>query len=1475
MEEYSYKPQNIFSWFTNNKKIIINVYILGLLIIVFSILTIVNKSSYDKLKDTCRKTDTSNNVVNGLTWLQGIMFFSYYIFILMNSYYIFNKDFASYLRTVKRPLFYILITLGLIFVILAVVNYMKLKKVDQSIDDIKNKKSEQIQFEQSLQDQKNNLQKLLQDQTLQSNKITDLQNRINKLNTDLKQQNLQQNEIKNIIEQITKLEQDLKNEKDNLIQDKIKPLQDQISKLEQELKQRKETLESDKFKYLYDKCKDNNPSTNLKNTSLGLLSLSIIIFVIIIWFSIHNKFYEVDIEDEIKNVELDVKIPLLQNQEIERLDRVGVIDNTSCVSYTNSPEQCESKINEEKLLRCYYDDKNNTCVNLPTDLDEDKFKDTSRKLNYLLKYIPYQSRKQLKETLDKVFEGDKSSSIEYVRNLIQERLLKIKCKTLIRVYINVYQENLNNVIREDDIKKELDRINKDVNSKNISPKDKLLLIGKQSIGYLKLQLNLLNELKQINPNDISIFKYIREMKDLDYENKIKKIKDIVDIQKKNDLYNPLDISSFSPYDAPYGSVFKTGIIEPYSIDRSKVKNLPSYSLSSGLLPTKTDYTKTGVGIPELDDIISEIHKKLGTKPSIDLSIPTPITSLKPSYVEIKEEPIIVDEGIQNFNGHDVILYGSYNYKMVNGEVVSITYDKELSGMIDNKEGTVYIYKLNDRYKYFDVNGYELELKGENNYIKKFPERIKYKFIDLNEYYTMEKVGVSECEKTELGERVAKYMTEDIYIYMTILRKRIYTSSDNKYFVTKQPGPYETVRLKVGDSDENQSFRLSSKKIIGYKYNGEREPVYEYINTELYPTSRYPTLPKILLDYKQRVIKEEGGKFKLENESQEIDMVCYSKNMKQEDIKRIEQEQQSKREDSRLPFEFYTFNIEGKKKIGFLNIEDPNKIKDFNSNTKNIFCKGKVDGGYIYEYTVFTPNVDYIFDDINNLENKDKKEIDKIIDKKLKDEISNTIIYLMVGKNKTREYSEIEFAKLKMKDNFIQECSDINNFIPIINGIAKKSYNSYLNNIDKFRSYMDYINKLKEMKKEVPQFIKIKDKNKDDLEENLELINDGIPNFINNNLYFIYKNNNNKIYYYNPSSTNELDYKNLLTKIKLDGDYRDFIIYYDKNFNYDLISKWKFYDTRNNNQTKIIYKQIKKEVSEAKEYESKDIEDYARKAIEHFKNNYYNDIVKHTGTGTTIGGSQMKLQIRNRNEVLIPIPLYFLLCQDIDSEQDCEKYSKLNKISNDINDYYYYEYRNNDGDGDDIGYTNKNLQGRLTNLKNSITSYPGIDDYEKYELQVIIDEIRSIPYIKIPNENIVKQLNIMNEYYKKYNELSKQIIGNFSYNINNNNIPLNNIPVSAFIENYYKNVMENQKQKKQQNPNRINIKKPAIISEDIINKLKDKDDYKEEYDEIIQEYNDKTEDERMNFSFRNATQFMKKYTTIADKPGNQKSKSKKK
>jgi hypothetical protein len=607
MEEYSYKPQNIFSWFTNNKKIIINVYILGLLIIVFSILTIVNKSSYDKLKDSCRKTDTGNNVVNGLTWLQGIMFFSYYIFILMNSYYVFNKDFASYLRTIKRPLFYTLITLGLIFVILAVINFMKLKTVDKSINDIQNK---------------------------------------------------------------------------NL-------------------------SEKEKNQYLYDKCKDKNPSTNLKNTSLGLLSLSIIIFGIIIWFSIHNKFHEVDIEDEIKNVELDVKIPLLQNQEIERLDRVGVIDNTPCVAYTNTPEQCESKINEEKLLRCYYDDKNNTCVNLPTDLDEDKFKDTSRKLNYLLKYIPYQSRKQLKETLDKVFEGDKSSSIEYVRNLIQERLLKIKCKSLIRGYKNIYQENLNNVIREDDIKKQLEKINNDVKNKNISPKQKLLLIGKQSIGFLKLQLNLLNELKQINPNDMSIFKYIREMKDLDYENKIKKIKDIVDIQKKNDLYNPLDISSFSPFDAPYGSVFKTGITEPYSIDTSKVKNLPSYSLGSGLLLTKTDYTKTGVGIPELDDIISEIHKKLGTKPSIDLSIPTPITSLKPSYVEIKEEPIIVNEGIQNFNGHNDILYGSYNYKMTNGEIVSIIYDKEFSTMIDNTEGTVYRYKLDNRYIYFDVNGYEL------------------------------------------------------------------------------------------------------------------------------------------------------------------------------------------------------------------------------------------------------------------------------------------------------------------------------------------------------------------------------------------------------------------------------------------------------------------------------------------------------------------------------------------------------------------------------------------------------------------------------------------------------------------------------------------------------------------------------------------------------------------------------------------------
>jgi hypothetical protein len=35
---------------------------------------------------------------------------------------------------------------------------------------------------------------------------------------------------------------------------------------------------------------------------------------------------------------------------------------------------------------------------------------------------------------------------------------------------------------------------------------------------------------------------------------------------------------------------------------------------------------------------------------------------------------------------------------------------------------------------------------------------------------MEKVN--DCGKTELGERVAKYMTEDIYIYMTVLRNYI-------------------------------------------------------------------------------------------------------------------------------------------------------------------------------------------------------------------------------------------------------------------------------------------------------------------------------------------------------------------------------------------------------------------------------------------------------------------------------------------------------------------------------------------------------------------------------------------------------------------------------------------------------------------------------------------------------------------------------
>lgn len=1351
MEEYSYKPQNIFSWFTSNKKIIINVYILGLLIIVFSILTIINKSSYDKLKDNCRKTDTGNNVVSGLTWLQGIMFFSYYIFILMNSYYVFNKDIASYLRTIKRPLFYTLITLGLIFVILAVVNFMKLKTVDKSINDIQNK---------------------------------------------------------------------------NL-------------------------SEKEKSQYLYDKCKDKNPSTNLKNTSLGLLSLSIIIFGIIIWFSIHNKFYEVDIEDEIKNVELDVKIPLLQNQEIERLDRVGVIDNTPCVAYTNTPEQCESKINEEKLLRCYYDDKNNTCVNLPTDLDEDKFKDTSRKLNYLLKYIPYQSRKQLKETLDKVFEGDKSSSIEYVRNLIQERLLKIKCKTLIRGYKNVYQENLNNVIREDDIKKELDKINKDVNSKNISPKDKLLLIGKQSIGFLKLQLNLLNELKQINPNDISIFKYIREMKDLDYENKIKKIKDIVDIQKKNDLYNPLDISSFSPYDAPYGSVFKTGITEPYSIDTSKVKNLPSYSLSSGLLPTRTDYTKTGVGIPELDDIISEIHKKLGTKPSIDLSIPTPITSLKPSYVEIKEEPIIVDEGIQNFSGHNAILYGSYNYRMVNGEIVSIMYDKDFSGMIDNKEGTVYRYKLNDTYKYFDVDGYELELKGENNYSKKFPERIKYKFIDLNEYYTMEKVN--ECGKTELGERVAKYMTEDIYIYMTILRKRIYTSSDNKYFVTKQPGPYETVRLKVGDSDENQSFRLSSKKIIGYKYNGEREPVYEYINIELYPTSRYPTLPKILLDYKQRVIKEEGGKFKLENESQEIDMVCYSKNMKQEDIKRVEQEQQFKREDSRLPFEFYTFNIEGKKKIGFLNIEDPSKIKDFNSNTKNIFCKGKVDRQYIYKYTVFNPDTDSIFNIIDNLEKKEKKEIDRAIDIELKDESSNKIMYLIVGKNKIREYTQFEFDKLKLneKDNFKEECSDINYFIPSINQIAKDSYKSYSNNLEQFKNYINYINKVRQINKEVPQFINIKDINNTS-EEKLELIDDGIPSIDDKfiNLYFIYKNkNNNELYYYNPN--NILDYKTLRKNLNL-INYSSLVNYYDGNYNYDLIDKWKFYDTRNNNKTETINKQTQIE-KKYEQYETKDIEYYANNAIDHFIKNYDKDISQHSGVGTVIGGTQMKLQTSNINTILIPIPLYFLLCKYIN--QDCKEYSDL---INNIDNYFYYEYKDQDGKGNETGYTNKNID-----IQRSIDALMSVyKNQNNTNAYTILRNIKSIEESQINNENIIKNTDIMNEYYNEYNRLSKEKKNNFiQYK--------GSTPVYITVENY-RNWYYNEYMIPKIS-NKISIKKNTQISNDILNELKKREGYKSEFEDIINEYNNASD--KINFNFRNADGFIKKNTNLKDSTST-KNKSKK-
>ena len=177
-------------------------------------------------------------------------------------------------------------------------------------------------------------------------------------------------------------------------------------------------------------------------------------------------------------------------------------------------------------------------------------------------------------------------------------------------------------------------------------------------------------------------------------------------------------------------------------------------------------------------------------------------------------------------------------------------------------------------------------------------------------------------------------------------------------------------------------------------------------------------------------------------------------------------------------------------------------------------------------------------------------------------------------------------------------------------------------------------------------------------------------------------------------------------------------------------------------------------------------------------------------------------------------------------------------------------------------TNDNRRWNI--IENTISSDNKLNNTEKYELKGIIQEIRSIPLIKIPNKNIIKQTDVMTSYYEKYNELSKKIIGNFSYKINNIISSLNNIPVSVFIDNYYKNVMEKQKEK-QKNPDRIDIKKPNIITDKIINKLKSRSgsEFTDDIMKIINEYNDASESDKMNFNFKEAYNFMKNNTNMFD------------
>jgi hypothetical protein len=241
---------------------------------------------------------------------------------------------------------------------------------------------------------------------------------------------------------------------------------------------------------------------------------------------------------------------------------------------------------------------------------------------------------------------------------------------------------------------------------------------------------------------------------------------------------------------------------------------------------------------------------------------------------------------------------------------------------------------------------------------------------------------------------------------------------------------------------------------------------------------------------------------------------------------------------------------------------------------------------------------------------------------------------------------------------------------------------------------------------------------------------------------------------------------------------------------------------------------------------------------------------------------MKLQKLFYDRAFIPIPLYFLLCENLNDESKCKKYSILKNAFGyiiDINDIFYYEYRDSNGSGSKIGYTNKNKKSDLEDILKSTT-------FRETEIYDMIRNIISIDKEKqIEKENLINDEDFMRDYYNKYNELSSQKFSSFK--VKKDDRVLLNAKVYDYRQLLFNRYIDISKSKQ----DKINIKKSNNISQNIIEQLQKKDDYTDEIREIINRYNNT--DNKNNFQFGRATDFIKKYITFTDDKVQNKSKSK--